>query len=360
MTPVSVVFVIPSFAGGGAERVMVTLANSLDRTAFRTTIIAFRDSGPLRAKVDPSITVVDLRRPRLRQAFWSLRQSLRRLAPMYVVSTMAYVNFGVLLAARTLPRGVRVVVREANAPAATHAAGPRLPLMRWLYRLCYPTAHVIVCPTQAIAETLKRSFAVPHDKLVVLRNPVETSRIRAAANPLQRYAGPGRRFVTAGRLTRQKGFDRLLEMVVGLNDGDHVTIFGEGPDEASLRNRAAELGVGERVTFAGFVSEPWPWFAGADAFLLPSRWEGMPNAALEALACGTLVIATPEAGGIAEVAKIAPAEAVRLAKAGSGFIAAMKAILPKMATELNPSLLPSEYDRDPVVAAFACLLRDES
>ncbi len=356
MTPRPVAFVLPSFAGGGAERVMITLANALDRGTFRATIVVFDASGPLADAVDPAISVLDLARPQLRRAIWPLRQTLRRLAPACIVSTMAYVNFGVLLAARTLPRRTRVIVREANMPTATLEAGPWPPLMRGLYRVCYPKAHKVVCPTRAIAEALERDFGASPDRLVVLPNPVDSARIRTAACTPRRRPGQGRRFVAAGRLTRQKGFDRLIEAMAGLDEDDHVTILGAGPEETALKRRVAELGLEARVTFAGFVAEPWPWFAGADAFLLPSRWEGMPNAALEALACGTPVIATPEAGGIAEVAALARPDAVTLAEAGEPLASAMAGVAPVVLDEPRPSLLPAAFDLAAVVDRWQTLL----
>ncbi len=73
----------------------------------------------------------------------------------------------------------------------------------------------------------------------------------------------------------------------------HLTILGDGPRNTKLHDMIISLGVEEKVNLAGFIKNPWAYYAGADTFLLSSRWEGMPNAALEALACGTPVIATP-------------------------------------------------------------------
>jgi glycosyltransferase involved in cell wall biosynthesis len=105
----------------------------------------------------------------------------------------------------------------------------------------------------------------------------------------------------------------------------------------------------------GFTDNPWEWFAGADAVLVPSRWEGMPNVALEALACGAPVIATPEAGGIAELADETGGSAVRVCPAGSEFIEAMN-FMHHGVPEIRPSLLPPRYDHKVVNGAFAALL----
>ena len=72
----------------------------------------------------------------------------------------------------------------------------------------------------------------------------------------------------------------------------HLTILGAGPLMEQLHNLVVELGCQSRVNFTGFVENPWPYFAGADAFLLASKWEGMPNVLLEAGAAGIPIVST--------------------------------------------------------------------
>ena len=130
----------------------------------------------------------------------------------------------------------------------------------------------------------------------------------------------------------------------------HLTILGDGPDRAALESQARTLVVGDRVRLSGFEPNPWAWYAGADACLVPSRWEGMANVALEALACGTPVVAMREAGGIGELA--ARSDAVTVAADTAAFEAAMAAVTPAPVIEPRPSRLPAEYEAAAVVAEF--------
>src|SRR5262249_60411631 len=95
-----------------------------------------------------------------------------------------------------------------------------------------------------------------------------------------------------GRLHRQNGFDLLLRGVARLRDADlAVVILGEGPERGSLEALGRELGLGARLVMPGFVENPWAWIGRASAFVLPSRWEGFASVLVEAMACGTPVVA---------------------------------------------------------------------
>jgi glycosyltransferase involved in cell wall biosynthesis len=228
--------------------------------------------------------------------------------------------------------------------------------MRLAYRHWYPRADAILCNAGATADALVQDIDVPEALVHHLPNPIDSQDIRAQAAPPMREPGAGLRFVAAGRLTRQKGFDRLLEMVAALSTDAMVKVLGEGPERSSLESQAERLGLAERVRFTGFEPTPWPHYAGADAFLLPSRWEGMPNAALEALACGAPVIAAPEAGGIGEVATAASSGAVTIAECGDPFVAAMMSVEPAPVASQRPSLLPAGFELHAVAARLTEIL----
>ncbi|MBG06340.1 MAG: hypothetical protein CMM59_19945 [Rhodospirillaceae bacterium] len=351
-----VVFILPSFAGGGAERVLVTLANGLNRDAFRPQILVLNPTGPLQGLINPEISVTSLECSRVRDALWALRRTIRGLSPDCVVSTMGYFNFAVLAACRPGMGRSRFFVREANEPDVTVNA-IRVPMLAWtLYRFLYPWADTVICPSQRIHQELGQRFGIPEDRLSILHNPVDVEKIREAAARDMVRRDASVRFVGSGRLTEQKGFDRLLDMFAALPENARLVILGEGPDKEALLGQAAALGVSERVELVGFRENPWAYYASADAFLLPSRWEGMPNAALEALACGTPVIATPEAGGIAEVAALSAPNAVRLVATGDEFIEAMMRVDPIPIAAPRSSLLPESFSLDAVNAAFDALL----
>jgi glycosyltransferase involved in cell wall biosynthesis len=150
---------------------------------------------------------------------------------------------------------------------------------------------------------------VPAEKTIVIHNPVDVARVRRlSAQPIT----PDRdgawwdhdgfiRLVAMGRLEYQKGFDLLIHAVALCNNPRlRLRILGEGPLRSELEALARERGVASQVHLEGFQVNPYPILQRAHAFVLSSRFEGLPNVILEALACGTPVIATPAPGGVRE------------------------------------------------------------
>jgi glycosyltransferase involved in cell wall biosynthesis len=109
--------------------------------------------------------------------------------------------------------------------------------------------------------------------------------------------------LAVGRLSREKGFDLLLQAMVRVQrDFPHacLVIAGIGPEEKALKAECSALGLDSAVRFTGYIARPWPYFAAATMFVLPSRHEGLPNSLLEAAAAGIPIVALPASGGVVE------------------------------------------------------------
>jgi glycosyltransferase involved in cell wall biosynthesis len=358
MTARRIAFVLPSFAGGGAERVMLALAGALDRAAFAPEIVVLDGAGPWRSLVPASVPVTDLGARRIRHAIRPLARTLRARDPALAVSTIGALNLALLAMRPLLPRRMRIVVREANTPHRHAQSALGRTLYRWAYPRLYRRAARVIVPAAYLARELAADFGVPAERIALLHNPVDEAGLRAAALPVARGPGAGPRYVAVGRLTAQKGFDRLIAFMAEADPGAHLTILGDGPARAALEGACRAHGVAARVSMPGFAADAPRYIAGADALLLPSRWEGLPNVALEALALGTRVIATPEAGGIGEIAGLAASGNVVIATAGAEFHAAAAAVRASPVSEPRASMLPAAFRPETIAAAFAGLIGD--
>jgi glycosyltransferase involved in cell wall biosynthesis len=129
----------------------------------------------------------------------------------------------------------------------------------------------------------------------------------AAARPLDltaHHIPSGARLVLAiGRLHAQKGHDLLIEAIAPLmavQSNVHLAIIGEGPERHALKERIEAHRLTPRIHLVGRQTDVAPWLKSAALFVLPSRWEGMPNVVLEALAAGVAMVCT-DVEGIREV-----------------------------------------------------------
>ncbi|MEQ8964374.1 MAG: glycosyltransferase [Azospirillaceae bacterium] len=354
--PIRVAFILPNLDAGGAQRVMITLMRHLDPAAIKPVLIALSTDGVLANRIPPTVERIDLGRPRLARAAPAVLRSLRRSGCDAVVSSIWHVN-ALTAAHRAVAGRPFTVLREANMPDRVSDAVPWWMFPRAVYRWLYPRADALIASSALMARALGRVAPAARNRITVLPNPVDVSALRDRAMPPRREPGSGRRFVAVGRLHRQKGFDRLLPLMDDLDPEDRLTVIGDGRQRADLEALRDSRGLGDRVRLHPRTDRPEPWIAGADALILPSRWEGLPNVALEALALGTPVIASRESGAIGEIADAAATGAVTIVSCGPEMIAAMRRVLPGDPGTPRACLLPDAFEARAVAAAFEALIR---
>jgi glycosyltransferase involved in cell wall biosynthesis len=218
-----------------------------------------------------------------------LRERLAATRPRMVLSFLGATNVRTLLAARGL--GLKVVISERNDPAIQRLDAP------WerLRTLIYPEADLVTANSTGALHAMSRY--VPPGKLRQVANPL-------VIPPCPEGVERRRRFISVARLVRQKGYDLLLDAfarVAPQAPDWALDIVGDGPLRAELERRAERLGIAAQVVFRGYQSDPFPLLYGASVFVLASRFEGMPNAMLEAMGCALAVVVTDASPGPLEL-----------------------------------------------------------
>ena len=330
----------------------MNLLSELHSNGHSVGIVIFDKSGPLLSTVLDSIPIYNLNTITLKRSIVPLIKKIHQLNPKVIFTTLGYINVTLLAIRWLLPRKIKIWTREANIPSISLPNNPRPRVMAILYRLLYARTDKLICTSIRMKEEFILDFSVSKDKIEILPNIVDVETIQLSALPIRRFDNGGVCYVASGRLTFQKGFDRLLYWFSELkNKKATLTILGDGDLKYELIDKVKLLNLQYQVKFLGFCDNPWQWYAGADVFLLPSRWEGMPNSALEALACGTLVIATEESGGIAEITTRNQGE-ITITTGSRQFIQAMNKIKIKEKSAKFDSLLPEAYTQENVVSIF--------
>lgn len=297
--PPRISVVLPNFGGGGAERVMVSLANAFASRGVDTCVVVGRAEGPCLDLVSDAVKVVDLGVSRISRALPGLRRHFRSVAPDAVLSALTHANLVTLAAVRMMNRPPRVIVSERNSVNMLKQGSlVKRTLKQRMVRLLYPKANGITLVSRAMQQEFAEFLSIPPRKFDTIYNPVDLDRLGhlrvtpPAHDWLQNKTLPV--ITAAGRLTRQKDFATLLRAFALLTRDTpaRLVIYGEGPERPALEMMVAQLGLRGCVDLPGFTAQLPSELAASDLFVLSSRWEGLPGVLLEALAMEIPVIAT--------------------------------------------------------------------
>ncbi|MCZ4496730.1 MAG: Poly(glycerol-phosphate) alpha-glucosyltransferase [Thermoleophilia bacterium] len=293
--PRQIVTMVDSLLAGGAERVAVELACGLDRERFTPHLLVTRADGPLRElaeRADVPITFLE-REGRRALGPWRVAHKLLAAdAELLHAHKFGSNAWGALLA-RTA--SVPLIAHEHNfseEPSRSRSVISR----RWIGGV----AQRVLCVSDSVAQ-VERANGVPESILEVVPNGVRTDGAwpRAKAREALRLNDRSFTIGIVGRLRPEKAHEVLLEAVAKLarvGRDVRVCVVGDGPRRAELGLLAAKLGIDQRVTWAGERRDAATLAGAFDAAVLCSHWEGMPLAALEAMAAGVPLVATSVGG----------------------------------------------------------------
>ena len=293
-----IAFFVPRLNGGGAQRVVVNLANALAAKVERPIhIVLAAAEGPFLKEVSGDVKVVDLKTARASRSVFALSSYIRRHNPCVLCATLDYANIVAVIAHAMAGVKVRLVLREANVVRVER--GRRVSQVRqririYAMRVLYPRADCCVAISEEVLASMLRAGLRIADRAVIISNPLRQGCVETHAFSPPWLPEPKPRFIcSVGRLSEQKGFDVLLEAFALCQDQNlHLVIMGEGRLYDCLRKQSRRLNVQDRVHLPGFVSDPMEILASASAFVSSSRWEGVSNSLLEALQCGVSIVAT--------------------------------------------------------------------
>lgn len=355
--PKKIMFLIPNFSGGGAETVMVSLFNSISSN-FHKEFVVLNANGPLREKIQKLATLHDLNRSSAIAAVPSLVSLFRRQRPEIVFSTMAYFNFVVVFSLLlSMHRPDRLILREANVPSSTAAALPFPFLTHFLYRYLYSFADVVVCNSEQVKKELF-SFGLLQKLIEVLPNPIDVSLVRKLAKsvnlPSVDLVSSHPVFVSVGRLTKQKGMDKVISCFANAKTDGRLIIVGDGPEKENLQRIIVKHDLAERIFLFPYMLNPFPLIARSDAVLFGSNWEGLPNVSLEAMALGKIIVATDRCGGLVELSKKERHQNLKIVKNLSEFTEVIELIANSKTKNsgLQKNWLPSQYSKLSAVRSY--------
>lgn len=286
---------------------MSQLARHLNRKKIEIHLALVKKEGPYLKDIPTEVVIHDLKAGRVRRAFWPLLKLLWTLRPHAVLSTLGHLNIALTMIQPFLPPGTKILIRESNTVSEALRETHTPLCWGFLYKLFYRHANRIICQSVYMQKDLEQHFRVPSHLITQIYNPVDIEYLQKRAHEEENpFVSHERRLniVGVGRLEKQKGFRRLIEMmpyVLARQPHAHLWILGEGRLHYDLEKLAAQKNLSEHVHLPGFQENPWVWLKHADLFVLSSEYEGLPNALLEAIALECPVAAVQNPGGTEEI-----------------------------------------------------------
>lgn len=307
MTARKVTLFLPSLAAGGAERTNLNLGSALASAGCSVTLLLQRFEGSLTSEVPPNVNVVSLNSGRSLTSLIPLTRYMKKAKPDFFVANMGHGNI-ISLWARALSQShTHIIVCQHSLLSAECKAHKnwQYKILPWSYRHFLPSADAIIAVSNAVADDLSYCANIARDRITIIYNAVigpdfDQRMHEVNAHPWLAETVPF--ILGAGRLVAEKDFASLIKAfaIVRKERNLRLIIAGQGELFNYLNLLADELNVTDYIAFIDHQSNPLPFIRKAAALVVSSRYEGMSNVLVEALACGTNVVST-DCGGPAEI-----------------------------------------------------------
>ena len=306
-----IAFIIPDLKGGGAQKMMINLANEFSTRGHQVDLVLVNQSGIYKDDINPSVRIIDFKKPRVFQSIPALVHYIQDEVPDVMISALFHMNLAAIIA-RIWARSpkVRLVISERNhlSRRLSEMSGINQKFLRFMVKLFYPKADKIIGISNGVCDDLKNLIQVQDtEKIQTIYNPVVTDQFESLLSENVFAVFPensGLKLITSGRLVAQKDYPTLFQAVALYKQKYgpvHLAILGEGILKSELEALAQRLDLVENISFLGFVDNSLAYMKQADMFVMSSAWEGFCNVIVEALYCGLKIVSTNCPSGPAEI-----------------------------------------------------------
>lgn len=307
-----VLIYIDCLQGYGADKVLVKLANGLADQGIKVDLIVSRRKVASDLKIRKSINIKYLNSSRFNpiKNIIYLSYYIFKYKPEIVISSIHFNNIVATCALYLSRQKTKLILRQANVLEEQFKDYP-FPvslILRYLLKLAYKNANLLIAPSQAVALDMKKYLKAKKQEIKVIYNPTVTPDIFEKAQQDTNHEWFQKNYpiiLSVGRLKPQKDFQTLLKAFAKVKQNfkqAKLVILGEGFQREELTNLAIQLGIDKEVDLAGYKKNPYPFISKANVFVSSSRYEGLPNVIIEAFALGKKIVAT-DIGGSAEILK---------------------------------------------------------
>ncbi len=278
--------ILPSYSVGGAEKVLLSYFEYFESSKIELKLLVINGKKAKSKNYDKN--KIELNYNKFLFSLPAVIKLLKKENFDFVISSFPNISALILLTKVLRFHKCKVVVRQPNMIKDSLKGTFKLVLLKYIYKSLIKNADAVIVTSNYMLKEAKKNKII-EKKIHLLSNPIDLDRTRKNIGPF-RAKGKKIKLIFVGRLVYQKGIDRILYLFKEFKNLELILI-GDGVEKEGLEKKAIELKVDKNINFLGHIAKPFKYIAGADYFILPSRWEGLPNCVIEALALGTPVIA---------------------------------------------------------------------
>ncbi len=294
---IKILFFLPNFNMGGAEKVTINIIKLLDKDLFDIHIVLLNQNGSLLALIPKHVTLYSLHVKKTIFSIFRLRKILLTLMPDMVFSTLFRTHIALDIALFSIKKRPVTIFRNPTSPKLVIAEKSLSSIMLFLLKKAYNRATVVLAQTPEMKEEMIEYFMLDETKIKVFINPLDhesiDNAIKNCDNPFEKnYIN----IVMIGRLHKVKGIDTMLYALHEIskkNKNFFLHIVGSDVGEKkNLTKLISDLSLENYVKFWGEQNNPYRFMFFSDIYVLSSIREGLPNTVLENLYLKKPVIAT--------------------------------------------------------------------
>ncbi|WP_214225528.1 glycosyltransferase [Pedobacter sp. B4-66] len=293
-----VFFIITSLQGGGSERVFWLLSQGFNKELYNVCVIILDSSNGCFSTEITGVKFIDLGTVRASRSFWKLYKLIKNEKPFAVFSTTDHINMLVSFVS-IFVKIPNLIARASNNPhQMKQFEGLKTRFWRLFTRVSYKNYDRIVCQTDEMKKSVLAEYNLNPNQLVVIHNPLIYSDLVKG----ERSLNGQKKLLIIARMSKEKGFERLLDIFSQLPETYTLSIAGDGVLKNKIVEQVNVLNLQSRVTFLGNVNNVTSIICKHDVLLLGSFTEGFPNVVLESLSVGLPVVSF-RVGGISDLIK---------------------------------------------------------
>ena len=281
--------ILPSYSTGGAEKVIWSYFKNFkdSKISLKLLVVNAKDNcGNFKNK-----NIINLNFSRFIYAIPRILSILKNENFNVVISTFPNISAILLFLKYLNIIKTKVIVRQPNIIEKSLSGSLKLYILKIIYKFFIKFTDAAIVTSEFMKEEILK-YHLNSDKVFLIRNPISIQETRKDVVPV-RIGTDNLTLIFVGRLVYQKGIDRILHLLA-ISKKIELIVIGEGNFKNRLLKTAKHLNVENKVKFLGKILKPYALIAGSDYFILPSRYEGLPNCVLESLALGTPVISTKQ------------------------------------------------------------------